>query len=225
MSHPAHYREAHPFAAVMNHWVHLVSIIALAFSGFYIHYPFFPGFMGVARGMHFFFMYLLIINLVIRIILAFTMKSANVSGNRETDLDIKNFLPQKANRGKLFPQMAFYAMAKKEHPTQGKYNPLQKMAYIFVPILVVAMAWTGFSLYGPYMDNSFFQASVRWVGGPMNMRIIHYFLMWAFIIFTAVHAYMARIFGASGLEIMLRWKESEGLEFDKDGKITGKSKA
>ncbi|MDA3937057.1 MAG: hypothetical protein PF636_09460 [Actinomycetota bacterium] len=56
---------------VITHWINLISMIALAFSGFYIHYPFFGGFMGVARGMHFVFMFVLIINLTLRNSLAF----------------------------------------------------------------------------------------------------------------------------------------------------------
>ena len=60
MSHPAHYREAHPIPFVLTHWINLLSMVFLAFSGFYIHYPFFPGFMGVARGMHFFWMWVLL---------------------------------------------------------------------------------------------------------------------------------------------------------------------
>jgi len=68
MSSQAHYREAHPLVFVINHWIHLICMIMLAFSGFYIHYPFFDGFMGVARGMHFVAMFVVLINLTFRII-------------------------------------------------------------------------------------------------------------------------------------------------------------
>ena len=49
MSHEGHYREAHPLIFVFTHWINLVCMICLAFTGFYIHYPFFAGFMNTAR--------------------------------------------------------------------------------------------------------------------------------------------------------------------------------
>ena len=208
MVHGPIYREAHPLPMMLSHWIHLISMVVLAFTGFYIHYPFFPGFMSVARGAHFFFMYLLIINLVVRVIMMFTVKTANVGDNRETSLDAKNFLPQKENRGSLFPTIGYYLFVKKEYSHKGKYNALQKVSYVLIPIMIVFMAWTGFSIYGPYMDNSFFQSSIELVGGPMNMRIIHYFMMWVFIIFTAIHAYLATIYGFSPAKMIFAWKES-----------------
>jgi Ni/Fe-hydrogenase 1 B-type cytochrome subunit len=208
---------------VITHWINLICIIVLAFTGFYIHYPWFPGWMSVARGAHFFFMYTLIINLAVRLIFLFVVKTAGVPGNRNVDTDIKSWLPQKANRGKFFSTIAFYLFMRRKHPTTAKYNSLQKIAYILMPLLIVAMAWTGFSIYGPYMDNEFFRSSLERVGGPHNMRIIHYFLMWVMIIFTLVHAYLANIFGMAPTKLMFAWKETPGLEFDENGDIVGKS--
>jgi Ni/Fe-hydrogenase 1 B-type cytochrome subunit len=208
MAHGPIYREAHPLPMLLTHWLHLISMVILAFTGFYIHYPFFPGFMSVARGSHFFFMYVLIITLVVRIILMFTVKTAGVADSREKSLDAKNFLPQKENRGSLFPTIGYYLFVKKDYSHNAKYNSLQKVSYILIPIMIVFMAWTGFSIYGPYMDNSFFQSSVELVGGPMNMRIIHYFMLWAFIIFTVIHAYLATIYGFAPAKMIFAWKES-----------------
>ncbi|MDO8963292.1 MAG: cytochrome b/b6 domain-containing protein, partial [Coriobacteriia bacterium] len=63
MSHQGHYREAHPLIFVITHWVNLLCMIGLAFTGFYIHYPFFAGFMNAARAIHFVMMFVLVINL------------------------------------------------------------------------------------------------------------------------------------------------------------------
>lgn len=222
MAHPAHYREAHPMVFVLTHWINLISMVSLAFSGFYIHYPFFSGFMGVARGMHFFFMYVVIVNLTFRIIAAFFVKSAVVNGSREQDTDIKNWLPQQANRGQMIPWIKYYLFLKKDHPLGAKYGVLQKLAYLATVPLTYVMMWTGFSLYGPYMDHPWFQSSLALVGGPMKMRIIHYFLMWVFIIFTAIHAYLANVEGFAPSHLIFKWKESKGLEFDsKTGKVLG----
>ena len=38
MAHLAHYREAHPLPFVITHWINLVAMILLIFTGFYIKY-------------------------------------------------------------------------------------------------------------------------------------------------------------------------------------------
>lgn len=221
MAHPAHYREAHPFIFVMTHWINLVAMVALAFSGFYIHYPFFAGFMGVARGMHFFFMYVLLINLAVRIIAAFFVKSATRLGSREVDTDIKNWLPQKLNRHQFGAWLKYYLFLKKDYPIGAKYGVLQKIAYIATVPLTLAAAYTGFAIYAPVMDLAFFTVGTDAVGGQMNMRIIHYYLMWAFILFTAIHAYLANVKGFAPSKMIFAWKEEEGLQLDAEGKVVG----
>ena len=222
MSHPAHYREAHPIPFVLTHWINLLAMIFLAFSGFYIHFPFFGGFMGIARGMHFFWMYVLLINLLVRIVLAFFVKDATGLGSRNVEKDIKNWLPQKPNRHQLWPWIKYYIFLKKDHPISAKYGVLQKIAYLVTIPLTLLAAYTGFCLYQPAHNWAIwgmFAAGVQWVGGYMNMRIIHYFVMWVFILFTAIHAYLANIEGFSPSRIIFAWQETPGLEFDADGRV------
>ncbi len=203
------YREAHPLVFVITHWINLICMVALAFSGFYIHYPFFEGFMGSARAIHFFAMFVVIINLAFRVLAAFIVKTANQPGTREVDLDLKNWLPQEENRHQLLETVKYYLFLRKEATIAAKYNPLQKMSYIATVPLTLLMAYTGFALYGPSAGMSFFAAGTELVGGPMNMRIIHYFGMWAIILFTMVHAYLASIYNFNPLRIMFLWKETE----------------
>ncbi|KAF0207220.1 MAG: Ni/Fe-hydrogenase 1 B-type cytochrome, partial [Actinobacteria bacterium] len=54
-----------------------------------------------------------------------------------------------------------------------------------------------------------FSGAMTLVGGPMNMRIIHYFMMWVFILFTMVHAYLANIYNLNPSKIIFLWKETE----------------
>ena len=95
MSHEGHYREAHPLIFVITHWINLICMTGLVFTGFYIHYPFFAGFMGGARATHFLLMYIVTINLTARVLMAFWVKDANQLGSREVDVDIKNWLPRR----------------------------------------------------------------------------------------------------------------------------------
>jgi Ni/Fe-hydrogenase 1 B-type cytochrome subunit len=209
MSAHAHYREAHPLVFVITHWINLISMVALAFSGFYIHFPFFGGFMGVARGMHFFFMFVILINLIFRIIAAFYVKTALDLGSREVDLDIKNWLPQEKNKHQFFETIKYYLFMRKEGVISAKYGSLQKMAYLATIPLTFIQAYTGFAIYGPTQDWGFFGGGAALVGGPMNMRIIHYFIMWVFIVFTMIHAYLANIYNFGPSKIIFAWKETE----------------
>jgi len=205
----AHYREAHPLVFVITHWINLICMVMLAFSGFYIHFPFFGGFMGVARGMHFVAMYVILINLTFRIIAAFFVKTAVDLGSRQVDTDIKNWLPQEKNKHQFFQTVKYYLFLRKEAVISAKYGSLQKISYLATIPLTYLMAYTGFSIYGPTMNWGLFSGGVDMVGGPMNMRIIHYFMMWVFIVFTMVHAYLANIYNFSPSKIIFAWKETE----------------
>jgi len=211
------YREQHPLVFVITHWINLLAMFFLTLSGFYIHYPIFPGAMGLARGTHFFWMFVLLINLIVRIVLAFIVKDAVVQNTREVDKDYKNWLPQKENRHQLFPWIKYYLFMKKDHPISAKYGVLQKIAYIATVPLTLLAAYTGFALWGPTSDWPFFLAGTTWVaslfnagGGadPMPMRILHYWTMWAIIIFTFAHVYLASIYGFAPLRIIFAWQET-----------------
>jgi Ni/Fe-hydrogenase 1 B-type cytochrome subunit len=208
MSGHAHYREAHPLVFVITHYINLICMIMLAFSGFYIHYPFFNEFMGVARGMHFVAMYVIIINLTFRIIAAFFVKTAVQLGTREVDTDIKNWLPQAENKHQFLETVKYYLFFRKEGVISAKYGSLQKIAYLATIPLTYLQAYTGFAIYGPTMDATFFAGGLDMVGGPMNMRIIHYFGMWIFIVFTMIHAYLANIYNLNPSKIIFLWKET-----------------
>ena len=76
------------------------------------------------------------------------------------------------------------------------------------------MAYTGFALWAPTMDLGFFSAGTNLVGGLMSMRIIHYFMMYVFIVFMFIHIYLANIEGISPTLLMFFWKEHGGLVYD-----------
>jgi len=216
MSHDL-YHEAHPMPFVLTHWINLCAMFFLVLSGFYIHYPIFGGLMGLARGTHFFWMFVLLINLVVRVILAFVVKDANMPDTREVDYDYKNWLPQAANRHQLIPWIKYYLFLKKDHPISAKYGVLQKIAYLVTPFLILAAAYTGFCLWGPTSMWPFFRQGTDYVaslfnlgggGDPMGMRILHYWIMWVILIFTAAHVYLANIYNFAPSAMIFAWKES-----------------
>lgn len=211
-------RSQHPLAMILTHWINLLAMFFLTLSGFYIHFPFVGGLMGVARGTHFFWMFVLLINCLVRLVFLFTVKDSNMADGSGSKADIASFLPQAENRHQLWPFIKYYLFLKKEAPIQGKYNPLQKMAYAIVPLLIILAAWTGFSIWGPTSGWDFFVQSrmlvSNWFGNvdgggdPMNMRILHYWTMWLILIFTAAHAYLANIYNFKPSALVFAWKET-----------------
>jgi Ni/Fe-hydrogenase 1 B-type cytochrome subunit len=212
MSHEGHYREAHPLIFVFSHWINLLCMIGLAFTGFYIHYPFFAGFMSAARYIHFTLAFILVINLCSRIILAFWVRDANQLGSRKTDVDIKNWLPQEENKHQFMETVKYYAFFRNTHVISAKYGSLQKISYLATVPITLYMAWTGFALYTPahaWPIWPLFGSAVALFGSEMAVRIAHYFGMWVIILFTMVHAYLAAIDGFKPFySLIFLWKET-----------------
>jgi Ni/Fe-hydrogenase 1 B-type cytochrome subunit len=216
MSHEGHYREAHPLIFVFTHWINLLCMIGLAFTGFYIHYPFFAGFMNGARSIHFVLMFVLVINLTCRIILAFWVKDANQLGTRKVDTDIKNWLPQAENKHQFMETVKYYTFFRNTRVISAKYGALQKIAYLATVPIILFMAWTGFALYTPahtWAIWPLFAAATGLFGNEMGVRVAHYFGMWVVILFTMVHAYLAAIDGFKPLwGLIFLWRETPGDE-------------
>jgi Ni/Fe-hydrogenase 1 B-type cytochrome subunit len=216
MSHGA-YRESHPWPYVLSHWAHLISMVVLAFTGFYIHYPFYPASMALMRQLHFIFMYVVLIALVWRVWYAFTGKTAIVKGTRETVRDYHNFVPQEENRHQLIETVKYYLFLRKTHPISGKYNPLQKLAYVAMAGLLIVQAYTGFALYGPVQNSTMLNGLFLWSVNSgmislMIMRMIHFFVMWVFILITLIHVYLSVAEDVAAVPLMFAYKETPKKE-------------
>ena len=214
MAHLAHYREAHPLVFVVTHWINLISMIWLIISGFIIHYPFIPGIMGICRGGHVLFGFILFFNMLFRVIAAFFVKTSPTGGTRKQDTDYKSWLPQKDNRHQALEWIKYYLFLKKDHPLGAKLGVPQKLSYLLIPILIFVMWWTGMCIWAPVMDCGPFAATVNFVGGAMSMRIIHYYLMFVFIIFMFIHVYLANVESFAPTALMFVHKEHGGLVYD-----------
>ena len=216
MAHLAHYREAHPLAFVITHWINLICMIFLIITGFYIHFPWVPGAMGICRGLHVFFGFILFFNCLFRVIAAFFVKTAPAGGTRKTVPDYKTWLPQADNRHQALEWVKYYLFLKKEHPLGAKLGVPQKLSYLLIPILILVMFWTGLALWGPTMNWPVVSWWALMFGGLMNLRIFHYFMMYVFIIFIFIHVYLANVEGFAPTQLMFYHKEHPGLVYDPD---------
>ena len=113
---------------VITHWINLVAMVLLIFTGFYIHYPFFWGFESMARGLHVFFGFVLFINCICRLIMAFIVKSSPTGGTRKQVTDYKTWLPQKDNLHQGPQWIKYYLFFKKDHPLSAKLGVPQKIS-------------------------------------------------------------------------------------------------
>lgn len=214
MAHLAHYREAHPLVFVITHWINLVCMILLILTGFIIHYPFIAGIMGVCRGVHIFCGFVLFLNCIFRVIASFIVKTAPTGGTRQQDTDIKSWLPQKDNRHQALQWIKYYLFLKKDHPLGAKLGVPQKLSYLLIPFLIIIMFITGLCIWNETMTLAPFAALTEWVGGAMSMRIIHYYMMFVFIIFMFIHIYLANVEGTAPTKLMFIRKEHGGLVYD-----------
>ena len=214
MAELAEYRQAHPIPFVITHWVNLCCIFSLIFTGFCIHYPFFPGFMGIAKGFHIGAGFVLAINCLARIIMAFIFTSAPTKGTRVLVKDFKTWLPQIDSRHQMIQWVKYYLFLRKTKPLSGKLNNLQKLAYLCIPILIFFQFYTGLCMWEYTMFLPPFMGFTRLVGGIMNMHIIHYFVMFLFILFIMLHVYLALIEGLGDAGVMLFRNERGGLLYN-----------
>lgn len=203
MAHGVATIEEHPVVPRLLHWIHLISMFVLIITGLYISDPFFPGGMGIMRGGHLIFMWVFVIIAIYRVIWAFVGRSAPY-GSREKIRDGRHFMPQKENRGTLWPTIAYYAFLRSEPPAVYKYNGLQKATYVFWLLLIVLQAITGFALWTP--TAGLLQPLSYALGGPLIVRTIHYLIMWVFIATTALHVYLSSLH-RDELQVMLTGNE------------------
>src|SRR5436190_1022412 len=77
----------------------------------------------------------------------------------------------------------YYLRLRKEHPPQGKHNPLQKLAYSSIYALGALAVLTGLSIYKP--------TQLGWLtalfGGFQAARYWHFWTVWIFVAFTITH--------------------------------------
>jgi Ni/Fe-hydrogenase 1 B-type cytochrome subunit len=210
VTHPA-YREAHPLPFVLTHWAHLLAMAALVVTGFLIHAPVSGVPLSVVRYVHFVAMYVVLVALFVRVWYALAGRSATRKDTRETERDVRNFLPQAENRGQLLETARYYLFLRPTHPPSAKYNPLQKLAYLAIPGLLLLQALTGFALYGPATSLPLAGPALTFVtgllGGLMAVRVLHYLVMWAFIVITMVHVYLSVAEDVASVPLMFFHRE------------------
>jgi Ni/Fe-hydrogenase 1 B-type cytochrome subunit len=175
---------------ILDHWIRVIAIAVLVFTGIYIHTPFIAGgpdsfIMASMRFFHFVAAYALILGLVVRVYMAF--KST-------FDADWKDFSIIE-NIKNIPDVLGYYLFIKGSHKDYRRYNPLQALAYLFTGVVIICTALTGAAIYHGRLFLIFPAGSFQWVntllGGESYTRIWHILFMWYFIVFVLIHMYLA----------------------------------
>ncbi len=162
------------------HAVHLVAMVVLILTGFYIYAPLsfniFPN-MDIARFLHFVFMYVLIATVIYK--LYYSIAIGDFKNLLFTYQDLKD-LPG------VIKYYVFGIFTKKVKKKWGKYNAGQKLLYTVWPLLLVLQTYTGFVMYFPEA----FPETIHLFGGLNHFRAWHVIGAWVFTITTGAHIYL-----------------------------------
>ena len=93
----------------------------------------------------------------------------------------------------------YYLRIRKDHPPQGKHNPLQKFAYTFIILLGVLSVVTGFAIYKPTQ----FSWLTALFGGFQAARYWHFWAVWIFTGFLIVHVILVFVVDPASLRAMI----------------------
>lgn len=93
----------------------------------------------------------------------------------------------------------YYLGLRKEHPVQGKHNPLQKFAYTFIIFLGCLSVVTGLALY----KATQFGWLTSLFGGFQGARWWHFYAVWIFVAFTCIHVTLVFVVDPHSLRAML----------------------
>jgi thiosulfate reductase cytochrome b subunit len=101
--------------------------------------------------------------------------------------------------GPAVQMQLYYLQLRKEHPPQGKHNPLQKAAYTFIVVLGALATITGFAIYKP--------VQLTWLttlfGGYELTRYWHFLTVWLFVGFTLLHVALVFLVDPASLRGMI----------------------
>jgi Ni/Fe-hydrogenase 1 B-type cytochrome subunit len=174
------------------HWGLVISIGALAFTGYYIHDPFIVGqtntkfLMGTFRFVHEAFGMAFLSLLLLRIYLLF-------AGNRWTRW--RALVPvTKLQWKQMVEVMKFYAFIRPTPVSYVGHNPMAAFSYIGIYALMAVEAVTGLTMFNWLAHNPILGFFVGWVThliNIQNVRLIHYCLMYVFLAFGVLHVHLA----------------------------------
>jgi Ni/Fe-hydrogenase 1 B-type cytochrome subunit len=173
------------------HWGLVISIGALAFTGYYIHNPFIVGqtktpfLMGWFRFAHEAFGMAFIAFFLLRFYLFF-------AGDRWTQW--RAMVPLRKEQWKeMIEVMKFYAFIRPTPVSKVGHNAMAAFSYIGIYALVLVEIITGLVMFNWLGHSPTLTPLVGWIPrfvNIQNIRLIHFCLMFVFIAFGIFHVHL-----------------------------------
>ncbi len=172
----------------LAHWLNVVAVLLLVFSGWRIYnaspiFPFkFPreltlgGWLGGALLWHFAAMWLLAANGLAYLVL-------NVAGGRLR----RRFWPLRPRA--VLNDLLAALRGRLAHDDLGQYNAVQKLAYLGAIVLLVLAVLSGLAVWKSVQLPLLREL----MGGFDNARIVHFFAMAGLVAFIVVHVAMVAL--------------------------------
>ena len=138
-----------------------------------------PGYFWLAGGRrwHFFFGWLFAINGLLYFV--YNLLNGHM----------RKFLFTLRDAAKVPAMVFYYLRLRRESPQEGEYNPLQKMAYTSVFVILTPLVLFSGMAMSPQLDVAF-----NWLpamfGGRQSARSVHFILAFGFASFTFGHIFM-----------------------------------
>jgi Ni/Fe-hydrogenase 1 B-type cytochrome subunit len=182
------------YALRLFHWGLVISIAALAFTGYYIHDPFIVGqahrpfLMGWFRFVHEVFGMILIALFLMRVYLFF-------AGNRWVRW--RQYVPLSGRQFKeMLEVMKFYGFIRPTPISKIGHNPMAAFSYVGIYALVLVEIVTGLVMFNWLRHSPILTPLVGWIPRLIrlpNLRLIHFLLMFVFIAFGIFHVHLAML--------------------------------
>ncbi|KGF47913.1 hydrogenase [Veillonella montpellierensis DNF00314] len=180
------------------HWLMVLSVTALFWTGLYIGDPGFAGLIGkeptfainnwfsmeMIRRIHFIAGFILTFSFIFRI--------AGAIRNRGDRLMPK--FNQKLYWRGLRETTIHYLMLPQKHYDTYLRNSLARTSYMMVYVLFFFEIVTGFAMYAMVEPHSWIAVIFNPINamiGEYRVHIIHHYIAWIFLLFTVIHVYMA----------------------------------
>lgn len=179
----------HPLPQRLFHWVNLVAVGMLIITGLMINSPAYAENVGTIIYIHLTFAYIFLANGFGRIYYSFFGKYR----------DFGEFALRPSDWKPFWETVRYYLfLGPLIHRT--KYNPLQKLAYLFLILLGLVQAATGLAMLWPKSGWGFVN---RITGGLVGTWFVHYLVMWIFVFIIIIHLYLVFTEPTSSVLLML----------------------
>jgi Ni/Fe-hydrogenase 1 B-type cytochrome subunit len=176
------------------HWGMVLALVALGFTGYYIHDPFIigqsnrPFLMGWFRFAHEVAGMLLIAVFLLRAYLLF-------GGNRWMSWRV--FVPRRREHFAEMREMAkFYLFLRPEPVSRISHNKLAALSYVSIYGLVFLQIVTGLTLYDWLRHSPLLHPFFGWIPGVISLpylRLIHFFVMFLLLCFAILHVHISML--------------------------------